>query len=149
MPKSNKSVIFFDVLAIGNSNAFGQEEQAIKKVNLDRFRNLGKKKSQIRHLYIQGPKWPKHTKIPKSSTNGQIVPKCRFLISQRLGTQVLLARGSRRSKKSFLTDLEILAKKNLKLGTDISKAQYGEKNPNTQNCEKWPNSNKSVISLMS
>ena len=37
-----------------------------------------KKKSQIRHLYIQGQKWPKNTKILKSAINGQIVTKVSF-----------------------------------------------------------------------
>ena len=42
------------------------------------YQILGKQKSQIRHLYIQNPKSPKNTKIPKIAKNGQIEPKVSF-----------------------------------------------------------------------
>ena len=86
-----------------------------RKVNFDRFRNFGQKKSQIRHLYIQGPKWPKNTEIYKSAKNGQIVTKVSFfccLKNWELKYFWLGGVGDQKSK--FYTDFEILAKKKLK-----------------------------------
>ena len=51
MTKKYRKCHFFDVLAIGNSNAFGYGGQTIKKVNFDRFRNFGQKKSQLKSVY--------------------------------------------------------------------------------------------------
>ena len=71
MTKKYQKCHFFDVLAIGNSNAFGLGDQAIKKSILTDFEILAKKEYQISHLYIQGPKWPKNTGILKSAKIGK------------------------------------------------------------------------------
>ena len=52
-------VPFFDVLAIGNSNAFGWGDQAIKKVNFDRIRNFGQKKISNQSPLQSRPKMTK------------------------------------------------------------------------------------------
>ena len=56
--------------------------------------------------------------MAKKTQNTQNFEKCPksnksviFLMSKPMGTQILLVRGGRRSKKSILTDFEFLAKK--------------------------------------
>ena len=86
-----KKYHFFDVLAIGNSNAFSQGDKAIKKVNFERFRSFGQKKNLKLGTYIpkaqNGQKNPKYLKVRKSPKSNKGVI---FLMSQPQGTQMLL-----------------------------------------------------------
>ena len=74
----------------------------------------------------------KKPKIHKGAKNGQKERKVSFFsMSKPSGTQILLVRGSRRSKKSILTDFEFFAKKKLKSVTSIIKVQNGQNSQNT------------------